>query len=119
MVVVARIPRIEPEDPGCFAARDGGAAPGGRADASPCPAPPLVAEVAPSTPRGRGRPSARFPTLSTLFLAVFAGACWLAVWRQDRLDRHRSASALAGDERHGDIAAAPEVRPDLHRSVAR
>lgn len=89
MTVVVRFPAILD---GPHPDAGGGAAGAARPVAHPTPsAAPPEPEASRRTavvtrPRAaRRRP--RFPLATTLLLAVAAGACWLAVWRAERLER--------------------------------
>lgn len=116
MTVVVRLPAI-PADPDTGGGTAGAARPAAHATPAAAPRAPVpVPEPGARTPvatRPRGvRRHARFPLATTLLLAAAAGACWLAVWRAERLDRRvpeRDTSLAAfGADVAGDAPAAAD-----------
>lgn len=134
MTVVVRLPAI-PADP------DAG---GGTAVVAPPAAPPTAgdgsdtmadgaaaaapvedvrpATVAPATREARPRAARRrprFPLVTTLLLAVAAGACWLAVWRAERLDRRTPQRDEALAAFAEDVASdAPPAADGVHATAS-
>ncbi len=117
MVVIARIPRLDR----LIDDADAGQKPAGiAADAGPIAAaetapPDIVPRAAPIAP-ARRREGLRFPVASTMVLAVIAGACWAAVWRQEQL---RAVEDQATGTHAEGMAALPESTGQNDGSVTR
>lgn len=138
MRVIARIPRLDaagpdgtpcgvvdrgvvsvPAGPSSHAGPSPAAVCRGEADLHAGPSPDPCAEAgdrtnpvaaAPPDDRGRRRSGSRFPIVSTLVLAAFAGASWAAVWWQERA--RESVTMSEGDGPVGRTADAGALHPD-------
>jgi hypothetical protein len=123
MIVIARIPRLEPPAGPDVVAACGAEVVAVRAwkpEPAGEPAVAATSSAVASTVNGTGRRRHRdgtpFPLASTVVLAFVAIACWMAVWRQERRLEDATDAAGAADDA---MAARPESAGDGGGSVTR
>jgi hypothetical protein len=123
MVVIARIPRLDPPAGtdvvvarGATAVAVGGWKPEPAGELAASAMPSAVAIAANVTGGKRRRDGTPFPMVSTVVLAIMAGACWTAVWRQERQLASETDAAEAADDV---MTARSESAGDAGGSVTR
>jgi len=117
MVVIARIPRLDPIARAADGAEAPGVTPRRRVSADTFALEEaLRRDVTRRPPAARRRDGPRFPIASTMVLALIAGALWGAVWRKERLEAlERRATVAPAD----DMAARPAPSGQTDGSVTR